>query len=99
MGIGAFVAVVEESMEIDPDEEVATSLCIDCSRHSSVKKMVAVDCTKGRCALCARDNVDVRNPENLEPLVMLIRALIRFHYDDRILVRVFREKKVCVVVF
>ena len=69
-------------VEIDSDEEIRTSLCLDCARHTSVKKIIVQDCTKGRCAVCARDDVDVRNPDNLEPLVMVIRALIRFHYDE-----------------
>lgn len=74
--------MTDAATEVDDDEDSPTSLCIDCARHPSVKKMVAADCTKGRCALCARDGIDVRNPENREPLVMLIRALIRFHYDE-----------------
>ncbi|MCQ1855993.1 hypothetical protein, partial [Neorhizobium galegae] len=61
-------------------EETAASLCIDCARHTSLKKMIAADCTTGRCALCARARVDVRNPNKLAPLVMLIRALIRSNY-------------------
>ncbi|WP_057469013.1 RES family NAD+ phosphorylase [Rhizobium sp. Root1203] len=74
----------DESEDIElNDDELFPSLCMDCARHPSVKKLVAQDCTKGRCALCARDDVDVRNPQNLEPLVMVIRALVRFHYDEQ----------------
>lgn len=73
---------VVQDIETNDAEEIPASLCTDCARHPSVKRMVAADCTKGLCALCARDDADVRNPGNLEPLVMLIRALIRFHYDE-----------------
>ncbi len=76
------VGEMENQPDFEPDEEIQTSLCFDCARHPSVKKIIAEDCIKGRCALCARDDVDVRNPENREPLVMVIRALIRFHYDE-----------------
>lgn len=73
---------MDNELEFALEEIVPTSLCLDCARHPSVKKIISDDCTKGRCALCARDGVDVRNPENREPLVMLLRALIRFHYDE-----------------
>ncbi|MER9657885.1 RES family NAD+ phosphorylase [Mesorhizobium sp. M0152] len=71
----------EQDFEID-DDVVRTSLCADCARHPSVKKVIAADCIKGRCAFCARDDVEVRTPENRDALVMLLRALIRFFYDE-----------------
>jgi hypothetical protein len=44
--------------EIEVDDDVPTSLCMDCARHSSVKNHYR-RLHKGRCTLCARDEVNV----------------------------------------
>lgn len=68
--------------ETADDEALRVSVCTDCARHPSLKKMIAVDLVTGICAFCCRTDVQVRNPENIEPMVMLMRALIRFYWDE-----------------
>jgi hypothetical protein len=36
----------------------------------------------GICAFCCRSDVQVRDPGDLEPMVMLLRALFRFYWDE-----------------
>lgn len=68
--------------EIEDDSEVKISLCSDCAVHSELKTLVEDDSCQGLCALCGRFDVQVRNTENLEPMIMLIRSLIRFFWDE-----------------
>jgi len=65
----------------DMDDELV-SLCADCAVHPDLKLVVAADSAIGLCGICGRDSVPVRNPANLEPMVMLIRALVRFYWDE-----------------
>lgn len=64
------------------DEGFQVSVCIDCARHPSLKKMIEADLVTGICAFCCRTDAQVRNPENIEPMVMLMRSLIRFYWDE-----------------
>lgn len=64
------------------DEESQVSVCSDCARHPSLKKTIEADPVTGICAFCCRTDAQVRNPENTEPMVMLMRALIRFYWDE-----------------
>lgn len=64
------------------DEELQVSVCVDCARHPSLKKAIEADRVTGICAFCCRADALVRNPENVEPMVMLMRALIRFYWDE-----------------
>lgn len=68
--------------EVADDEELKVSVCSNCARHPSLKKMIEADLAVGICAFCCRTDAQVRNPENTEPMVMLIRALIRFYWDE-----------------
>lgn len=68
--------------EVADDEEFKVSVCTNCARHPSLKKMIEADLAVGICAFCCRTDAQVRNPENTEPMVMLIRALIRFYWDE-----------------
>lgn len=64
------------------DEELQVSVCTDCARHPSLKRIIEADLVTGICAFCCRTDAQVRNPENIEPMVMIMRALIRFYWDE-----------------
>ncbi len=64
------------------DDEISISICWDCSTHPSLKRLIEQDCVIGVCGFCTRADVRVRNPENTEPMVMLIRALVRYYWDE-----------------
>lgn len=64
------------------DQELIVSVCSDCARHPSLKRMIEADSTIGVCAFCCRTDASVRNPQTIEPMIMLIRALIRFYWDE-----------------
>lgn len=68
--------------EAADDEELQVSVCTECARHPSLKRMIEADLATGICAFCCRTDAQVRNPENIEPMVMLMRALIRFYWDE-----------------
>jgi hypothetical protein len=38
----------------------------------------------GTCAFCCRTDVTVRDPDDIRPMVMLVRALIRFYWDEAV---------------
>ncbi len=44
--------------------------------------MIAARGVTGICAFCCRDDVVVRDTDDIEPMVMLLRALIRFYWDE-----------------
>ena len=69
------------SIELDHTEQ-KVSLCIECAKHPSVKRIIAQDSVVGLCAFCCRTDAQVRNPEHTEPMIMLLRALIRYHWDE-----------------
>jgi hypothetical protein len=71
----ASVKAVEES---DP----RVSLCLDCARQPSLKRIIEQDSIVGLCAFCGRRDAKVRNPGNAEPMIMLIRSLIRYYWDE-----------------
>jgi hypothetical protein len=64
------------------DEDVRVSACVDCARHPSLIRVIEADSVTGLCAFCGRPDAIVRNPDNAEPMVMLIRALIRYYWDE-----------------
>lgn len=68
--------------EAADDEKLRVSICTDCARHPSLKRMIEADLATGICAFCCKTDAQVRNPENIAPLVMLMRALIRFYWDE-----------------
>lgn len=63
-------------------DEVRVSVCVNCARHPSLKQIIRADCVTGLCAFCGRLDATVRNPDSTEPMVMLIRALIRLYCDE-----------------
>ena len=66
------------------DESLSVSVCIDCARHPSLKQIIEDDLIVGICAFCCRTDAKVRNTETIEPMVMLIRSLIRFYWDEAV---------------
>ena len=82
--IGIIVAKCrkKEMTEAAGDQGLQVSVCGDCARHSSLKKIIKADLVTGICAFCCRTDAQVRNPENIEPMVMMMRALIRFYWDE-----------------
>ena len=64
------------------EDEVQVSVCTNCARHPSLKRIIEAKSVVGVCAFCCRDDVDVRDPDDAEPMVMLIRSLIRFNWDE-----------------
>ncbi|MBU0823819.1 MAG: RES family NAD+ phosphorylase [Alphaproteobacteria bacterium] len=64
------------------EEDPKVSICIDCARHPSLKRIIAARSVTGICAFCCRDDVVVRDTDDIEPMVMLLRALIRFYWDE-----------------
>ena len=69
-------------MTDDEDGELSVSVCVDCARHPSLKRLIEADSVSGLCAFCGRADAKVRNPDTIEPMVMLLRTLIRFHWDE-----------------
>ena len=69
-------------MTFDATEDPTPSLCVDCARHPSLKRVIHDDSVIGLCAFCERSDVEVRNPDQPEPMVMLMRSLIRFYWDE-----------------
>lgn len=58
------------------------SLCVDCTVNEDLKNLITADAVKGLCGLCGRKTVIVRNPNKFGDVKMLIRALIRYHWDE-----------------
>jgi hypothetical protein len=61
----------------------ALSICIGCAKHSSLKRFVRDNGTPGHeCGICHRSDLIASVPAKYEALSSLIRALIRFYYDE-----------------
>ena len=61
----------------------ALSICVDCSKHESLKKFVRDHGAVGyRCGICHRADLITSRPDAFQSLSYLIRALIRFYYDE-----------------
>lgn len=63
-------------------DTVHVSLCSDCSKNRELKALVESDLSQGVCGVCRRTDLLVFNPDNFQTAVNLIRALIRFHFDE-----------------
>lgn len=69
-------------MSTHTDLQPEPSLCVDCARHPSLKRVIEADSKIGLCALCGQTDAPVRNTNNAEPMIMLIRSLVRYYYDE-----------------
>jgi len=67
---------------VEVEEGVKVSLCVDCARHPSLTRLIEAKSVAGTCAFCCREDAPVRDPEDAEPMIMLIRALIRFYWAE-----------------
>lgn len=63
-------------------EDAKVSICLDCARHQSLKANISAKKVLGVCAFCCREDAPVRDPDDLESTIMLLRALIRFYWDE-----------------
>jgi len=64
------------------EEDIKVSVCVDCARHPSLKRAIKARPVIGICAFCCRTDAEVRDADDIKPMVMLIRALIRFYWDE-----------------
>ena len=64
------------------DEEIKVSVCIDCARHESLKKVIKENTSIGLCGFCGRTDAVVRCLEDLEPMSRVFKALIRLYWDE-----------------
>ncbi|HEY0149639.1 MAG TPA: RES family NAD+ phosphorylase [Allosphingosinicella sp.] len=64
------------------DENPKVSICLDCARHPSLRANIAARTKPGLCAFCCREDAPVRDADDLESSIMLLRALIRFYWDE-----------------
>ena len=50
-------------MTISDDDEPKVSLCVDCARHPSLKRVIETKSVAGLCAFCGRPDGQVRDPD------------------------------------
>jgi RES domain-containing protein len=66
-----------------PPETEPQSICIECAKHSSLKGFVKKHGSTGyECGICHRSDLVASAPGVHEALSSLVRALVRFHYDE-----------------
>jgi len=59
------------------------SICVECAKHPSLKKFVQKHRSTGfECGICHRRDMIASTPAKHEALSSLVRALVRFHYDE-----------------
>lgn len=63
-----------------PPETV--SLCGNCAKDPELKALVESDLTDGVCGVCGSSGSRVYNPGRFAEARNLIRALIRFHFNE-----------------
>lgn len=59
------------------------SLCRDCAKDPELKGLVESDLTDGVCGVCGTNASKVYNPERFAEARNLIKALIRFHFNEQ----------------
>ena len=73
---------MNDALPTDTEDETCMSLCIDCARHPALKASIRAKTVEGVCAFCCRPDAPVRDPADARPFIMLLRALIRFYWDE-----------------
>ena len=59
------------------------SICVECAKHPSLKKFVLKHGAIGHeCGICHRRDLIASAPAKYEALSSLVRALVRFHYEE-----------------
>ncbi len=69
--------------ENDDWQPETVSLCRDCAKDPELKALVESDLTDGVCGLCGSSASKVYNPARFAEARNLIRALIRFHFNEQ----------------
>jgi hypothetical protein len=64
------------------DGDINVSVCIDCARHESLKKVIKENTSIGLCGFCGRTDAMVRCLEDLQPMTRVFKALIRFYWHE-----------------
>jgi RES domain-containing protein len=68
---------------VAPPEMAVLSICVRCAKHPSLKRFVEDGGAAGyECGICHRKDVIASAPAKYEALCSLVRALIRFYYDE-----------------
>jgi len=66
-----------------PPKTEPQSICIECAKHPSLKGFVKKHGSTGyECGICHRSDLIASAPAEHEALSSLVRALIRFQYDE-----------------
>jgi hypothetical protein len=74
--------VVPKTPAALPETE-ARSICIECAKHRSLKQFVKKCGAVGyECGICRRRDLIASAPAEYDALSSLVRALVRFHYDE-----------------
>jgi hypothetical protein len=68
--------------EVTDDIEIVVGLCADCAIHDSLKRLIEEQHELGMCAFCEKPDARIPSTTRVEPMVMLLRALIRFYWDE-----------------
>jgi hypothetical protein len=68
---------------VAPSAVAALSICAACAKHPSLKRFVKDHgATGNECGICHRSDLIASAPANHEALSSLVRALVRFYYDE-----------------
>lgn len=70
------------SSELSTEDEVPASLCETCVVDPDVRTLVQQKMCVGRCGVCGRFDRLVRDPNDFDPVAKLIRAIIRYEWDE-----------------
>lgn len=66
-----------------PSDTAGLSICVACAKHPSLKRFVKHHGVTGyECGICHRSDLVASAPAKHEALSSLVRALIRFYYDE-----------------
>jgi hypothetical protein len=66
-----------------PSDTAGLSICVACAKHPSLKRFVKDHGVTGyECGICHRSDLVASAPAKREALSSLVRALIRFYYDE-----------------
>jgi RES domain-containing protein len=66
-----------------PPEAEPLSICIECAKHPGLKNFVKKHGSIGyECGICHRSDLIASAPAKHEAISSLVRALVRFHYDE-----------------
>lgn len=64
-------------------EPLSQSLCVECAKHPTLKRFVQKSGAVGHeCGMCHRKDLLASSPKKFGALSSLIRALVRFYYDE-----------------